>query len=132
MMNEFGRLTLECTADSLIPNPQFGTQYTDINNQVCTLPGGTPGTTDVSGSDYIRLAFDYDPSHLWRNFGITIVLIVGFLIANSTFGEYFNFGAGGKTVTFFAKENAETKRLNEELAKRKSMRQQKKKRRPRT
>ena len=125
MMNEFGRLTLECTADSLIPNTQYGTQYTDINNQVCTLPGGTAGTTDISGADYIRLAFDYDVKDLWRNFGITIVLIVSFLIANSTFGEYFNFGAGGKTVTVFAKENAETKKLNEELANKKSRRQQK-------
>lgn len=34
-------------------------------------------------------------------------------------------GAGGRTVTFFAKENKETKKLNEELARRKDSRQKK-------
>ena len=126
MMNEFGRLTLECTSGSLIPNTKFGAQYTNIENQVCTLPGGRTGTTSISGSDYIRLAFDYDTKDLWRNYGITVALIVGFLIMNSTFGEYFNFGAGGRTVTFFAKENSERKRLNEELARKRELRQQKK------
>ena len=127
MMNEFGRLTLTCTSDSLIPNANFGgSQYDNITNQVCTLPGGIAGTTQISGSDYIRLAFDYDPKDLWRNFGITVVLIVAFLIMNSTFGEYFSFGAGGKTVTVFAKENGERKKLNEDLARKRMMRKQKK------
>ena len=126
MMNEFGRLNLTCTSDSLIPNARFGSQYTDIAHEVCTLPGGGAGTAQISGSDYIRLAFDYDPKDLWRNYGITVVLIVGFLFMNSTFGEYFNFGAGGKTVTFFARETPERKKLNEELAHKKELRQQKK------
>ena len=34
---------------------------------------------------------------------------------NTTFREAFNWGAGGKTVTFFAKENEERKKLNEVL-----------------
>lgn len=126
MMNEFGRLTLRCTSDSLIPNSNFGSQYTNIANQVCTLPGGGAGTSEISGTDYIRIAFAYEVKDLWRNWGITVVLIVGFLVMNSTFGEYFNFGAGGKTVTFFAKETPETRRLNEELEKKRELRQQRK------
>ena len=126
MMNEFGRLTLRCTSDSLIPNSNFGSQYTNIANQVCTLPGGGAGTSEISGTDYIRIAFAYEVKDLWRNWGITVVLIVGFLVMNSTFGEYFNFGAGGRTVTFFAKETPETKRLNEELEKKRDLRQQRK------
>lgn len=112
MMNEFKRLTLTCTADSLIP---AGEGYGEIANQVCTLPGSVSGTTQISGTDYIELAFRYFPRDLWRNFGIIIALIVAFLIANAFLGEYVKWGAGGRTVTFFAKENAELKELNEKL-----------------
>jgi len=34
MENEFSRIDMTCTAESLIPS---GPEYTDINHQVCTL-----------------------------------------------------------------------------------------------
>lgn len=112
MMNEFGRLDLTCTQESLIPR---GQGYGDINHQVCTLPGSVAGNAQVSGSAYIEQGFAYSKSDLWRNWGIIIVLIVGFLFLNTTLGEYIKWGAGGKTVTFFAKEDKERKELNEAL-----------------
>ncbi|KAL5426170.1 hypothetical protein PMIN04_002068 [Paraphaeosphaeria minitans] len=112
MMNEFGRLDLTCAGTSLIPN---GPGYGDINSQVCTLAGSKAGTTLVSGSDYIRIGFSYLKSDLWRNWGISVVLIVAFLTANVFLGEYVKWGAGGRTVTFFLKENKELKELNEKL-----------------
>jgi len=78
MMNEFMRLDLTCTAESLVPS---GPTYGDIAHQVCTLPGSTPGTNLVSGTRYIETGFSYSPSDLWRNWGIIVALIVGFLIA---------------------------------------------------
>lgn len=122
MMNEFGRLTLTCTSDSLVP---VGGEYNNIANQACTLPGGTTGSRLISGTEYIRISFAYDTADLWRNFGITIVLIAGFLFLNATLGESLNWGAGGKTITFFAKEDAEKKTLNEELRRKRQKRQQK-------
>ncbi len=112
MMNEFSRIDLTCSAESLIPS---GPGYDDIAHQVCTLPGSSPGTDQVSGTDYLITAFSYDPADLWRNFGIIIVLIVGFLIMNALLGEYIKWGAGGRTITFFAKENKERKKLNQDL-----------------
>ena len=120
MMNEFRRLTLTCASSSLVPS---GPSYGNIANQVCTLPGGSAGSSRIPGSDYIRLAFDYDVGDQWRNFGIIIVLIVGFLFLNATLGETLNFGAGGRTVTFFAKEDNEKKKLNDELMQRRQKRQ---------
>ena len=122
MMNEFGRLTMTCTSPSLVP---FGPSYRNIANQVCTLPGGPAGSTRISGTDYIRLAFDYEIGDQWRNFGIIIVLIVGFLFLNATLGETLNFGAGGRTITFFTKEDVEKKKLNDELMQRRQRRQRK-------
>ena len=124
MMNEFGRLTLKCTSESLVPS---GQGYTNVSNQVCTLPGGTTGSNKISGTKYIDLSYQYDKGDLWRNFGIIVVLIIGFLFLNATLGETLQWGAGGKTITFFAKEDAERKRLNEELMQKRRQRQAKQK-----
>lgn len=114
MENEFSRIDMTCTADSLIP---AGPGYDDINHQVCTLAGSTPGTLEVSGSNYIVQGFSYNPGELWRNWGIILAIIVFFLILNVVLGELVNFGLGGNTVKVFQKPNAERKRLNEALEK---------------
>ncbi|KAJ5603081.1 hypothetical protein N7537_006037 [Penicillium hordei] len=122
MVNEFRHLTLTCTTDSLVPT---GPGYGDIAHQACTLAGGEPGSAIIPGSNYIAQSFSYLTGDLWRNFGIMIALIIGFLCSNLYFGETLQFGAGGKTITFYQKENAERKELNEALMQKRSNRQAK-------
>ncbi|KAH7330366.1 ABC-2 type transporter-domain-containing protein [Rhexocercosporidium sp. MPI-PUGE-AT-0058] len=112
MENEFSRLTLTCTGESLIPS---GPSYTDIDHQVCTLAGSVAGTNQVSGSAYITDGFSYRPDELWRNFGIIIALIAFFLITNMTLGEWITFGAGGNVAKVFQKPNKERNELNAAL-----------------
>ncbi|KAF4450095.1 hypothetical protein F53441_6739 [Fusarium austroafricanum] len=112
MMNEFQRINMTCTADSLIP---AGPEYTDINYQVCTLAGSKSGTTLVSGSDYISQGFAYRPGDLWRNWGIVLALIIFFLFLNVALGELVNHGMGGNAAKVYAKPNKERKSLNEKL-----------------
>jgi ATP-binding cassette subfamily G (WHITE) protein 2 (SNQ2) len=112
MENEFSRLTLTCTDNSLIP---FGPGYTNLANQECTLPGSVAGEHQVSGSAYIMEQFSYGPSDLWRNFGIIIALIVAFLITNATLGEWLTFSAGGNTAKVFQKPSKERDKLNAAL-----------------
>jgi ATP-binding cassette subfamily G (WHITE) protein 2 (SNQ2) len=119
MENEFSRLTLTCTDESLVPS---GPGYTSVANQVCTLPGSVAGTLEVSGSAYITDGFSYLPSQLWRNFGIIIALIVAFLIANATLGEWLTFGAGGNTAKVFQKPNKERDELNAALVEKRTQR----------
>lgn len=121
MVNEFKSLSMTCTGAYLVPS---GSGYGDIAHQSCTLPGSVAGSDQVSGADYIRLAFDYKISDLWRNLGIIIALIAFFLFLNATLGEAIVYGAGGRTVTFFAKEDSERKKLNEALIEKKKARQQ--------
>ncbi|KAL1845392.1 ATP-binding cassette transporter snq2 [Paecilomyces lecythidis] len=120
MMNEFKRLTMTCTPESLVPS---GPGYGDIAHQACTLVGGQPGSAIIPGSNYLKASFSYDSKDLWRNFGIIIVLIVGFLLTNNYLGETVNFGAGGKTITFYQKENSERQKLNKGLEEKKKKRQ---------
>lgn len=112
MVNEFDRLTMTCTADSLIPS---GPGYNDIAHQVCTLAGGDPGSAVIPGPNYLELTFSYFPGDLWRDFGIMLVIIAVLLGTNLYLGETIQFGAGGKTITFYQKENQERKKLNEAL-----------------
>ncbi|KAH9210215.1 putative ABC transporter [Leptodontidium sp. 2 PMI_412] len=75
MVNEFHGREFECGA--FVP---AGPQYTAVGslNHVCAVVGAVPGSTLVSGTEYIRLTFNYEPSHLWRNFGIIIALTIFF------------------------------------------------------
>ena len=121
MINEFKRITLTCASKQLIPS---GPGYGDLAHQVCALAGGSPGSSQISGSNYISETFSYDPSQLWRNYGIIVVLIATFLFLNVTLGEALTvkFGAGGRTVTYFAKEDKEREQLNQELLKKRENR----------
>ncbi|TDZ36237.1 ABC transporter G family member 11 [Colletotrichum spinosum] len=112
MENEFSRLQLTCSDESLIPS---GPGYTDINHQVCTLAGSVSGTTLVDGSAYIANAFSYFKGDLWRNWGIILALIVFFLIMNVTLGELVNFAGGGNSAKVYQKPNEERKKLNDAL-----------------
>ncbi|KAF8416806.1 ABC-2 type transporter-domain-containing protein [Tirmania nivea] len=123
MMNEFGRVTLECTSESLVPS---GPGYNNTNHQTCTLAGSMPGSGLINGGDYINLTYSYNPDHLWRNWGILVAHIAFFLSCNALLGEYFQYGAGGKTITYYAKENAERKSLNQALAQKQQGRREKK------
>lgn len=119
MQNEFGKIDLQCSGESLVP---FGPGYDDVNHQVCTLPGSVAGTRAVSGSAYIIDGFSYDPKDLWRNFGIIIVLIVVFLFTNATLGEWLTFNAGGNAAKVFQKPNKARDELNADLIKKRDER----------
>ncbi|KAF9691287.1 hypothetical protein EKO04_010765 [Ascochyta lentis] len=122
MMNEFSRVDLTCADTSLVPS---GPGYTDINAQVCTLPGSVAGSTIVRGRDYVLSSFSWHIGDLWMYWGICVALIVGFLLANAFLGEFVKWGAGGRTVTFFVKENKELKELNTKLREKKDRRNNK-------
>ena len=120
MINEFSRIDMECTADSLIPSGQD--VYNNISHQVCTLAGSTGGSTFISGSEYISQAYSYLPGDLWRNWGIIMALIVFFLIMNIVLGEVVRYGMGGNTAKVFTKPNKERKALNQALTQKRETR----------
>lgn len=119
MQNEFQRIDLTCTADSLVP---AGPGYDDINHQACTLPGSVPGTTLVRGSDYIGRGFSYYPGDLWRNWAIVAAIIVFFLALNVVLGELIDFTAGSSTFKVYQRPNKERRALNEKLLERREAR----------
>lgn len=70
MINEFAGQNYTCS--DLIP------QYGNLadQSQVCSAVGSLPGLGVVMGTNYIESAYQYYPSHRWRNFGILIAFMV--------------------------------------------------------
>jgi len=119
MENEFVNFNLTCAGNNLVPN---GPTYTNIANQVCTLQGSITGTDIVDAAEYISRTFNYYPSQIWRNFGVIMAFTLVFMVLNGLLSEIVLYGASGRTITFFKKENKERHGLNAALTKKRSER----------
>lgn len=64
------------------PCSQFIPSYADMSGKSfsCSASGSIAGETTVNGDRYIWLNYQYSYSHVWRNFGILIAFLVGFMI----------------------------------------------------
>ncbi|AOA62509.1 Plasma membrane ATP-binding cassette (ABC) transporter [Komagataella phaffii CBS 7435] len=75
MINEFHGRNFTC--DSFIPS---GGAYDllPIESRSCSTVGSVTGEATVSGTRYLREAFDFLHSHKWRNYGIQVGYVVFF------------------------------------------------------
>jgi ATP-binding cassette subfamily G (WHITE) protein 2 (PDR) len=46
---------------------------------ICSQTGAVAGRRTVNGDNYIQVAYEYSYSHVWRNFGIMIAFLIGFM-----------------------------------------------------
>lgn len=75
MINEYRHRSFECS--TFVPS---GAGYENISatQKICSAVGSKAGLSVVSGTDYIQDSFEYEISHIWRNFGIMIGFLVFF------------------------------------------------------
>ncbi|KAI1770956.1 ABC-2 type transporter-domain-containing protein [Hypoxylon cercidicola] len=85
MINEFQNRQFPC----LQPVP-FGLSYarTDLAYKICPVVGAAPGKTYIEGSRYLSEKYTYIPSHLWRNLGILVAMIVIICILHLLAAEF--------------------------------------------
>lgn len=79
MVNEFHNRQYSCNAyvpSTLAP----GYENVNATNHICSAVGAKTGLAFVNGDDYINSAFSYYHEHKWRNFGILVAFVIGFLI----------------------------------------------------
>jgi ATP-binding cassette subfamily G (WHITE) protein 2 (PDR) len=75
VVNEFKNRNFPCS--DVVPNyPGFQYNQTDKPYFSCSVPGSVAGQLFVSGDAFIESSFQYFPSHLWRNLGILLGMIV--------------------------------------------------------
>ncbi|OIW31251.1 hypothetical protein CONLIGDRAFT_574468 [Coniochaeta ligniaria NRRL 30616] len=72
--NEFHHRELTCS--------QFIPGYPDLSGDsfVCSSAGAVAGRRTVNGDAYIAISYEYYYSHVWRNFGILMGLLIAFMI----------------------------------------------------
>ncbi|KAF2139372.1 uncharacterized protein K452DRAFT_275615 [Aplosporella prunicola CBS 121167] len=103
MSNEFYNLDIICEPPYLIP---FGVPGATPEYQACSLQGSRPGSTTVSGADYISVAYTYSRSHLWRNFGIICGMWFFFIFLTAVGMERQKPNKGGGSVTIYKRGQA--------------------------
>ncbi|KAK2052333.1 ABC-2 type transporter [Colletotrichum caudatum] len=102
LTNEFFGRQMKCSESQLVPRG-LGS---DPNFQGCSLPGSAIGSATVSGQDYLKAAFQYSRTHLWRNFGILVAFTVFFLAITVLTVEKGKIKASGVQSLMFAKSNS--------------------------
>ncbi|KAI9458491.1 ABC-2 type transporter-domain-containing protein [Russula earlei] len=119
MENEFEPLTLSCDGAYIVPRNNGNANTYPIGlgqNQACTLFGARPGSSSVSGKDYIKTGYGLDTADLWRrNYIVLVAFLVFFWFTQILVIEVYPQFVGGGGVVFFTKDTSETKRLNAEL-----------------
>lgn len=102
MANEFYNLDIQCEPPSIVPDGPG----TSPQHRSCAIQGSTPDSTVVNGANYIKAAYTYSRSHLWRNLGIVIAWFL-FFVALTVLGmEMQKPNKGGMAVTVFKRSEA--------------------------
>lgn len=85
LLAEFHGRHMGC-GGTLVPS---GPGYENIasENQVCAFVGSKPGQSWVLGDDYLRLQFEYEYKHEWRNFGIMWCFLLGYIALKALITE---------------------------------------------
>ncbi|KAJ5548200.1 CDR ABC transporter [Penicillium frequentans] len=102
MSNEFHNLEIQCEAPYVVPSGPTAS----AGHQGCAIQGSSPNDLTVQGSDYIKTAYTYSRSHLWRNFGIIIAWFLLFVFLTMLGMEIQKPNKGGSSVTVFKRGEA--------------------------
>lgn len=106
--SEFHGRHMDCGAGSLVPS---GSGYQNVSNEnrVCAFTGSEKGQDWVLGDNYLKVQYQYEYWHLWRNWGIMFAFLIGYIVLKSLFteikepvkggGESLIFKKGAKRVT---------------------------------
>lgn len=102
MANEFYNMGIQCETPYIVPEGPNATP----SHQSCAIQGSTPDSLVVQGSSYIKSAYTYSRSHLWRNFGIIIGWFIFFVALTMIGMEIQKPNKGGSSVTVFKRGQA--------------------------
>jgi ABC-type multidrug transport system fused ATPase/permease subunit len=93
--SEFHGRRFPCTTVFPPYNPPVGDSW------ICTVLGAVAGEDTVSGDTFIELNYSYYFSHVWRNFGIMIAFLIGFMALYFTASELMSSDTNSAEVLVF-------------------------------
>lgn len=84
MIGEFHNADFTCAPGSVVPS---GPGYSDVAYQTCGYAANRVGTTLINGDNYLSAQYGFHSIHLWRNFGILCLFLIGFTLINCWLNE---------------------------------------------
>lgn len=103
LTTEFHGRKMPCTPQYLVPH---GPGYDPSKNNVCGFKGSMPNQITVDGDRYMKVAFEYSFTHVWRNFGIVIGFFLFFVFWAALGFEVVRPVSGGIDRLFFLRGRA--------------------------
>ncbi|KAL3232856.1 Protein SNQ2 [Nakaseomyces bracarensis] len=101
LLAEFHGRHMNCGGTLVPSGPGYENISTD--NQVCAFVGSKPGQSWVLGDDYLKLQFEYEYKHEWRNFGIMWTFVLGYIGLKALITEIKRPVKGGGDALIFKK-----------------------------
>ncbi|QLL34458.1 hypothetical protein HG536_0G03200 [Torulaspora globosa] len=118
MLNaEFHGRHMDCGGGVIPSGP--GYENVTANEKVCAFVGSQPGQSWVLGDDYLKIQFEYEYKHTWRNFGILWCFLIGYIAIKAIITEIKRPVKGGGDALIFKKGHkalARKARLDDEEA----------------
>ncbi|ROV95974.1 hypothetical protein VMCG_07971 [Cytospora schulzeri] len=112
MANEFSGRDMVCPPEQLVPQGPG----TDPAFQGCSLTGAQVNAKAVSGSSYLKVAYDYSRHDLWRNFGVVIAFSVLYILITVAATEIFAFTSNSTSAIVFKKSKKVKKAVQNQQA----------------
>lgn len=105
MIAEFHNTDFTCAPGAVVPS---GAGYSDIAYQTCGYTANRVGTTLINGDNYLSAKYGFHGSHLWRNFGILCLFLLGFTLINCWLSETMEWQPESAGPTQYAKQKGTT------------------------
>ncbi|CDF89040.1 ZYBA0S03-07778g1_1 [Zygosaccharomyces bailii CLIB 213] len=98
---EFHGRHMDC-GGTLVPS---GAGYENVanENRVCAFMGSQKGQSWVLGDDYLKSQYGYKYWHMWRNWGIMFIFLVGYIVVKAVITEIKRPVKGGGDALIFKK-----------------------------
>ena len=127
LTNELSSREMECAPSQLVPQgPDVDPKF-----QGCAVAGARPGSTVVAGADFLDAAYDYNVSHIWRNFGIILGFAIFYIAVTIVVIETVNpaedAGSGGLIFKKSRKTKQQAKEARRPLDEEKAIKQERNK-----
>ncbi|CAH0015952.1 unnamed protein product [Clonostachys rhizophaga] len=103
MINEFDDREFHCS--TILPS---GPQYDQLQMQdkICSSIGAVAGSSVVQGTTYLALKFGYVRSHLWRNLGILLAMLVLLTVVHLMASQLIKAQRSKGEILLFRKQHA--------------------------
>ncbi|KAJ2834477.1 ATP-binding cassette transporter snq2 [Coemansia furcata] len=109
LTNEYRDIFYPCAVSNLAPSGNG----IGIANQVCTIPGSTPGVLKVSGREYLERGFGIYVRDQWKDFIALTCFWFLYVFLTTSIMEFVEYGDAGYTINVYKRRPPNIEELSD-------------------